>query len=192
VQAAKFYAKWLPQLTVGQGQKPGSFDEYGSLANHMRFVERSSRKLARTTFATMTRYQAGLEKKQAVLGRIVDIGAELFAISSAVVYANTVAERHPERRDEVFELADVFSQQARRRVGDLFRGVWQNDDDANYKLASKVLEGRYSFIEEGLVDPAHNEDKPLVAGQPTGGASEEKPAEASTNGSGAPVTAKVQ
>src|SRR5215208_1977863 len=193
VQAAKFYAKWLPQLTVGEGQKPGSFQEFGSLAGHMRFVERSSRKLARTTFATMTRYQAGLEKKQAVLGRIVDIGAELFAISSAVVYANTVAKRHPERRDEVFELADVFSQQARRRVGDLFRGVWQNDDDANYKLATGVLKGRYSFIEEGLVDPAHKEDKPLVAGQPTGeAASEETPAEASTNGDTPPVTAKVQ
>jgi len=192
VQAAKFYAKWLPSLTVGEGQKPGSFEEYGSLANHMRFVERSSRKLARTTFATMTRYQAGLEKKQAVLGRIVDIGAELFAISSAVVYANTVAQRHPERHDEVFELADVFSQQARRRVGDLFRGVWQNDDNANYKLASGVLEGRYGFIEEGLVDPAHKEDMPLVSGQPTGGASEETPAEASTNGDTPPVTAKVQ
>ena len=176
----------------GDGQKPGSYEEYGSLANHMRFVERSSRKLARTTFATMTRYQAGLEKKQAVLGRIVDIGAELFAIASAVVYANTVAQRHPERHDEVFELADVFSQQARRRVGDLFRAVWQNDDDANYKLANKVLEGRYSFIEEGLVDPAHNEDKPLVSGQPTNGASEEKPAEAATNGDTPPVTAKVQ
>src|SRR3954454_17638821 len=192
VQAAKFYAKWLPQLTVGEGQKPGSFEEYGSLANHMRFVERSSRKLARTTFAAMTRYQAGLEKKQAVLGRIVDVGAELFAISSAVVYANTVAGRHPERRDEVFELADVFAQQARRRVGDLFRGVWQNDDDANYKLASKVLEGRYGFIEEGLIAPADREDKPLVAGQPTGGASEETPPEASTNGDTPPVTAKVQ
>jgi hypothetical protein len=140
----------------------------------------------------MTRYQAGLEKKQAVLGRIVDIGAELFAISSAVVYANTVAERHPERRDEVFELADVFSQQARRRVGDLFRGVWQNDDDANYKLATGVLKGRYSFIEEGLVDPAHKDDKPLVSGQPAGGASEETPAEASTNGGSTPVAAKVQ
>jgi alkylation response protein AidB-like acyl-CoA dehydrogenase len=192
VQAAKFYAKWLPQLAVGEGQKPGAFEEYGSLANHMRYVERASRKLACTTFATMTRYQAGLEKKQAVLGRIVDIGAELFAISSAVVYANTVAERHPERRDEVFELADVFSQQARRRVGDLFRGVWQNDDDANYKLATGVLKGRYSFIEEGLVDPAHKDDKPLVSGQPAGGASEETPAEASTNGGSTPVAAKVQ
>jgi hypothetical protein len=92
----------------------------------------------------------------------------------------------------VFELADVFSQQARRRVGDLFRGVWQNDDDANYKLASKVLEGRYTFIEEGLVDPAHSEDKPLVAGQPSGGAADETPAEASTNGGSTPVTAPVQ
>src|SRR5215204_4932201 len=191
VQAAKFYAKWLPQLTVGEGQKPGSFQEFGSLAGHMRFVERSSRKLARTTFATMTRYQAGLEKKQAVLGRIVDIGAELFAISSAVVYANTVSKKHPERRDEVFELADVFAQQARRRVGDLFSAVWQNDDDANYKLAVKVLEGRYGFIEEGLVDPAHKEDNPLVAGQPDGG--ETPPADAANgNGSAQPVTAKVQ
>ena len=151
----------------------------------MRFVERSSRKLARTTFATMTRYQAGLEKKQAVLGRIVDIGAELFAISSAVVYANTVAEKNPQRRDEVFELADLFAKQARRRVGDLFTAVWQNDDDDNYELAMNVLDGRYGFIEEGLIDPAEKHDKPLVAGQPDDTASD-TPAEA---GATAPPTA---
>jgi hypothetical protein len=33
---------------------------------------------------------------------------------------------------------------------------------------------------------------PLVSGQPSGGASSEKPAEASTNGETPPVTAKVQ
>src|SRR3954469_6707403 len=192
VEAARFYSKWLPPLAVGEGQRAGSFDEVGPLARHLRFVERSSRKLARSTFYAMGRWQAALEKRQAFLGRIVDIGAELFAISAAVVHAKTIGTRHPERRDEVFELADVFAQQARRRVGDLFRGVWQNDDDANYKLASRVLEGRYGFIEEGLVDPAHREDKPLVAGQPTGGASEETPPEASTHGDTPPVTAKVQ
>ena len=158
----------------------------------MRYVERASRKLARTTFAAMTRYQAGLERKQAVLGRIVDIGAELFAISSAVVYADTIAKKHPERRDEVFELADLFAKQARRRAGDLFRGVWQNDDDANYTLAKKVLEGRYTFIEQGLVDPAHKEDMPLVAGEQPSGASDETPAEASTNGDTPAVSAPVQ
>ena len=199
LQAAKFYAKWLPQLTVGEGQKPGSFEEFGSLANHMRFAERSSRKLARTTFAVMGRYQAGLEKKQAILGRIVDIGAELFAISSAVVYANTVAKKQPERREEVFELADIFATQARRRVGDLFTAVWQNDDDPSYKFAMKVLEGRYTFLEEGLIDPSDSQqgDHSLVAGQPDGGEAEESANEATaeqaaTNGDTPPIATKVQ
>ena len=37
-------------------------------------------------------------------GRIVDIGAELFAISAAVVYAQTVATEQPERADSAREL----------------------------------------------------------------------------------------
>jgi hypothetical protein len=197
LQAGKFYAKWLPQLAVGEGQKPGAYDEFGPLAGHMRFVERSSRKLARSTFMAMSRWQAKLERKQAVLGRIVDIGAELFAISSAVVYANTIAANDPSRRDEVFELADLFAKQARRRVGDLFDALWSNDDDANYELAQKVLEGRYTFIEEGLIDPAGDE-QPLVAGQPDPEpeakrtASKKKSANGDGDGDAAPVAAKVQ
>src|SRR5918997_933713 len=74
VGAGKFYAKWLPGLTVGDGLKPKSYEEFGSLATHLRIVERNSRKLARTTFYAMGRWQAKLEKKQAFLGRIVDIG----------------------------------------------------------------------------------------------------------------------
>ena len=87
VAAGAFYGKWLPQLAAGKGQNPKSYDEFGDLAKHLRFAERGSRKLARSTFWGMSRWQAGLEKRQAWLGRIVDIGAELFAISSACVYA---------------------------------------------------------------------------------------------------------
>jgi alkylation response protein AidB-like acyl-CoA dehydrogenase len=162
--AAAFYSKWLPQLVVGEGQRPGSFSEFGSLAGHLRFAERSSRKLARTTFMAMSRYQAGLEKKQAVLGRIVDIGAELFAIASAVVYANTIKAEHPERAEQAFELADLFAKHARRRIDELFSAVFANDDDASYKTAQKVLEGRYAWLEEGIADPSG--DGPMIAGQP--------------------------
>jgi hypothetical protein len=185
VGAAKFYSRWLPQLTVGQGQNPRSFDEFGKLARHLRFAERNSRKLARSTFYAMTRYQAGLEQKQAVLGRIVDIGAELFAIASAAVYADTIKREHPERADSAFELADLFAAQARRRVDALFTALWANDDDQGYKTAQKVLDGRYSWLEEEVLDPAGDlADQPQVSGQPNGNG-----ASATANGRDDPAVA---
>ena len=157
VGASQFYAGWLPKLAVGKGQNPGSFEEFGPLAKHLRFVERNSRKLARSTFWGMSRWQAGLEKRQSFLGRIVDIGAELFAISSAVVYADTLQREHPERAAEARELADLFCLQARRRVEALFHQLWFNDDDAGYAAALAVLEGRHTWIEEGIIDPGDRE-----------------------------------
>jgi len=188
VEAARFYSKWLPQLAVGEGQRPGSFDEVGPLARHLRFVERGSRKLARSTFYAMTRYQAGLEKKQAVLGRIVDIGAELFAIASAVVYADTIRREQPERAEPASELADLFAQQARRRVDALFAELWSNDDDQGYAAAQKVLDGRYAWLEEEVLDPAG--PGPQVAGQPDDPAPRTTPA-SNGNGSAPAVAAKA-
>jgi len=121
---------------------------------HSVYVERRSRKLARSTFYAISRYQAGLEKKQALLARIVDIGAELFAMSSAVVYANTIKADHPERGESAFELAELFCAQAERRIGQLFHDLWSNDDADNYRAAQSVLEGRYEWLEEGIPDPS--------------------------------------
>ena len=84
VGASGFYAKWLPQLVFGEGQRPTAYREFGNLATHLRFVERSARKLARNTFYGMARWQAAMEQKQGFLGRVVDIGAELFAMAADV------------------------------------------------------------------------------------------------------------
>ncbi|MCZ4491937.1 MAG: acyl-CoA dehydrogenase [Conexibacter sp.] len=163
VEAGKFYAKWFPQLAVGEGQKPGAFGgEFGELAVHLRYVERASRKLARSTFYAMGRWQAKLERKQSVLGRIVDIGSELFAISSAVVYATTLRSEHPERAEEATQLADLFCRQARHRAEALFAELFDNDDDAAYALAQDVLAGKFTWVEEGIVDPSG--EGPMIAG----------------------------
>ena len=153
-KAGAFYAKWFPSLTVGAGQDPRSFDEFGPLARHLRYAERSSRKLARSTFYAMGRYQAKLEQKGELLGRIVDIGAELYAISCACVYASTLGGEDPANREAVFELADLFCGQARRRADALFHALWANDDAEQYDVAQSVLEGRYTFYEHDVLDPA--------------------------------------
>ncbi|HTX09223.1 MAG TPA: acyl-CoA dehydrogenase family protein [Solirubrobacteraceae bacterium] len=160
VKAGLFYGKWLPQLAVGKGQIPVSYDEFGELAGYLRYVERASRKLARETFYGMARWQAKLEQKQTFLARIVDIGAELFAIASTVSYADTIGRETPERKTEAIELAELFCSMARRRADSLFAALFDNDDDARYKAAQKVLEGRYGWLEEGIVDPSG--DGPMI------------------------------
>ncbi len=153
-KAAAFYSKWLPQLVVGAGLNPRSFDEFGPLAHYLRYVERASRKVARSTFYAMSRWQAKLEYRQAFLGRIVDIGAELFAMASAVAYADTIGREQPERRESAAELAELFCRQAMRRTESLFDALWSNDDDENREAASQVLSGCYDWFEEGVLDPA--------------------------------------
>jgi alkylation response protein AidB-like acyl-CoA dehydrogenase len=147
--AGRFYARWLPTLVTGRGQLPTSFGEFGPLATHLRYVERASRRLARSTFYAMSRWQGKLEHKQRFLGRIVDIGAELFAMTAACVRAQR------ERADDsAVELADAFCRQARVRADQLFDELWRNADDTDRTLARDVLDGRYRWLEEGILDPS--------------------------------------
>ncbi|HWD81842.1 MAG TPA: acyl-CoA dehydrogenase family protein [Kribbella sp.] len=154
VGASGFYARWLPQLAVGKGSVPSSYGEFGPLAGHLRYVERSARKLARQTFYGMARWQAKLEYRQSFLGRIVDIGAELFAMAAACSHAETLRAADPAQGKAAYQLAGVFCRQARLRVERLFDALWANTDDSDHHLASKVLDGAYTWLEEGIVDPS--------------------------------------
>jgi alkylation response protein AidB-like acyl-CoA dehydrogenase len=155
-KAGGFYAKWLPTLVTGQGSLPTSYKEFGVLASHLRYVERTSRKLARETFYAMARWQGKLERKQGFLGRIVDIGAELFAMSATCVRAQMDAAEGAgsPRGENAIELADAFCGQSRLRVDELLHQLWHNTDATDAKLASRVLADRYTWLEEGIVDPS--------------------------------------
>jgi alkylation response protein AidB-like acyl-CoA dehydrogenase len=148
-KAAAFYAWWYPTRWLGWGWWP-RYAAFGPLATHLRFAERKSRKLARTLFHCMIRFGPKLEKRQMVLGRLVEIGAELLAISAACARAQQELERNPANRGPV-ELADLFCRQARRRVHDRFEDVFFNDDARTYRVAQRVLKGAHAWLERGIV-----------------------------------------
>jgi hypothetical protein len=97
----------------------------------------------------MSRWQGRLERRQRFLARIVDIGAELFAMSAACVRA----QRDPHDGTAV-ELADAFCRQARVRADDLFDHLWRNSDDSDRRLARGVLADRFTWLEDGVLDPS--------------------------------------
>lgn len=153
---AAFYASWYPTRWLGWSLPP-SFSEFGPLAGHLRFAERSSRKLSREIFHGMVLFGPKLQNKQAFLFRIVDVANELFAMASSVSKAHAmVLEGHPEAERAV-EIADLFCRTSRRTVQHLFHQLWHNDDDLKYRVAQRVLKGEHLWLEEGtlkMVGPA--------------------------------------
>ncbi|TLW90977.1 acyl-CoA dehydrogenase [Saccharomonospora piscinae] len=152
--ASGFYARWLPRLLAGAGLNPAAYPEFGELAPHLRQAERHARKLARATFYGMARWQARLERRQGFLGRVVDIGAELFAQSAACVRAASIRAEDEQRGETAVGLADAFCRQSRLRVERLFAALWTNTDSSDRELARAVLDGRFTWLEAGVLDPS--------------------------------------
>ncbi|TMA37486.1 MAG: hypothetical protein E6J83_15965 [Deltaproteobacteria bacterium] len=65
--------------------------------------------------------------------------------------AHRMAETgHPEAAGAA-SLADVFARGARRRVQQLFREMWRNDDARRYGVAWQVFEGKHVWFEQGVM-----------------------------------------
>ena len=149
LKAGAFYAGWYPKQW---NPVPRGFQVHRRLASHLGFIDRTSRKLARALFHAMGRHQAGLEKRQALLGRFVEIGSELFAMAATCARADQLYAQDQDKYGGVIDLAEVFCNAARRRIADRFRSIKKNDDKNTYRLAQRVLEGQYTWLEEGAVD----------------------------------------
>jgi alkylation response protein AidB-like acyl-CoA dehydrogenase len=147
VKAAPFYLTWYPTRWIGAGRFR-RYGGFGKLAGHLRYIERTTRHLGRTIFHAMIRYGPKLERKQMVLFRAVDIGAELFAMSAACVRAQMLARQG--NRDAT-ELADLFCREARERIKVHFDQFYGPNDEKLYKVAMRVLKGEHEWLEQGIV-----------------------------------------
>jgi hypothetical protein len=147
-----FYAKWYPPLWLRGLTQPMRYGDWGRLATHVRSVERSARKLARESFHGMAVYQAKMERKQGFLFRCVDIVMELFAMTATLSHARRLRDERQPGAEEAVQLADLFCRQSRRKVRQLFRDLWRNEDAKLNQVAGDVLKGRYTWLPEGRLD----------------------------------------
>jgi hypothetical protein len=139
-------------LAVGRGQLPRGYAEFGPLARHLRYIERAARRLGRQTFYGMARWQGRLEVRQRYLARLVDIGAELFAMSASCVRSRMISQDDPANGAAAVQLADTFCRQARIRVDGLFDRLWTNTDAPDRALARTVRDGEALWLEDGILD----------------------------------------
>ena len=171
LRASAFYVPWYVRQWL-PATAPGGGDAWAR--RHLRFVAKSSRRLARSLFHAMLRYGPALEKRQMLLGRFVDFGAELYAQVATVVRAEALLARGA-RREDVLPLVESFCAGSRTRIGELRRGLRRNQDQETYALAQDFLRDGFPTLLEGrvpnLYDPPAAVEAPLpepVAGTPVG------------------------
>ncbi len=150
-KAAIFYlgwypVQWLPVLRGPAGMHP-------RLAGHGRRVATLGRKLARTLFHQMVRHGPKLEKRQVLLGRFADIGADLFAIAASCGYAQKLLNEGG-ALEKILNVMDDFAAQAQARIAQNFQAVHHNSDDHGYALAQEILAGDHLWLEQGVVEQA--------------------------------------
>ena len=147
VKAARFYLAWYPKQWLPVS--PKSKVQSPKLEQHLRYAARTSRRLARAIFHAMLRHGPTLEREQLLLGRFVDIGADLFAMAATCLRAQSLLGGS--RDEEMFHLADFFCRTARLRIEEKFQRIGKNADRAGYKLAQEVLAENHRAMEREIV-----------------------------------------
>jgi alkylation response protein AidB-like acyl-CoA dehydrogenase len=148
-EAARHYAKWYPKQYVSNRVRAPK-DFHPALYVELIRIDQLSRKLSRQLFHSMLRYGPKLEKKQLLLGRLVDIGTELFAMSCACARANQLNQaceaRHqvdPEHNDpdHSVETAKYICSRGRQRIATWMKALHNSTDQSGYHLAQNLMEG---------------------------------------------------
>lgn len=123
-------------------------DEMGELAEHYRYVEAGAHRLARAIFHQMGLHRDKLERRQLILGRLMDIGTDLFAMAATCSYARRLADGEAEAN--AVRLADHFCREATLRIEARYRELHANADRQANAIGKAVLAGDMRWLEDGV------------------------------------------
>lgn len=148
LKLAGTYGTWFPKRLLIPNRIADA-DVPSKLRPHLRRSERYGRKLARSMFICMVRFGPGLEKRQRVLARLVDIGTDLFAVAASISYASSLSKEKSEQANSQ-ELCDLFCRTTFTRIEDSFKNLFGPEDNRAYKVGRSVCEGKFGWMENGV------------------------------------------
>ncbi len=145
----KFYAPWYMSQWKGNRLPPRQEFQHSNVRPKLLFVERASRRLARTIFYAMLLHREALRDDQGRQNRIEMIGEDLLIIAATALYAR--AHERTAGHPEVWGLAEESFREARRRVDYNIRQLIRNQDASAAAIGGKALRGEYPSLSRGII-----------------------------------------
>ncbi|TLD72061.1 DNA polymerase II [Phragmitibacter flavus] len=143
VKAGWHYARWYPSRWLPGRSASTHAITHPLLEDELRHMQALSRKLSRSVFHAMLKFGPKLEREQLVLGRLVDIGADLFAWSCAISRAESIVENSSQSQAEVdhtIKLVQHLGSLMQENIHTNFQNLFRKIDHQGYSLAKHLLE----------------------------------------------------
>ncbi|MCK5862997.1 MAG: acyl-CoA dehydrogenase family protein [Candidatus Hydrogenedentes bacterium] len=150
----KFYSVWYPSTYMPASTNFKVSKLSSTNKAHLAYVAKTCKKLARTIFHTMGKYQLKLEYEQIILSNYVDIGTDLFVMASSLSYAEHLLKENPDDSTPQ-ELVDLFCSEAKRRIKSNFAMAKQGKHNKKYnKVAGQLMDGKLRWLaKDAITEP---------------------------------------
>ena len=141
-----WYTKqWLPIYSSTSNRHLSSANKA-----HLKFVAKTTKKLARSLFHAMSTYQQKLEREQLILFRFVDIGTDLFAMAACLARAEQLVAANLQDSTPQ-SLANHFCTNASTRIKRGFDDIKNKDAGTVRSLTDSIFNEELTWLEEGIL-----------------------------------------
>lgn len=148
-QLLKFYVPWYRSQWTNTRLPVHPEFQHPKVHSKLTFVERASRRLARTIFYAILLRRQALRDDQGRQNRIEMIGEDLLVIATIAIYAE--AQERTAAHPEVWELVEECFREAQQRIQQDIKGLIRNQDALVAKVGEKSLSGRYPSLTNGII-----------------------------------------
>ena len=148
-QLLKSYIPWYRSQWRGSRLPLRPEFQHPKVRSKLLFVERTSRRLARTIFYTMLLHRQTLRDDQGRQNRIEMSGEDLLVITATALYSEM--QERTARQPEVWDLAEECFREAKRGVERNIRELIRNQDAEVSSVGAKALSGRYPSLSHGII-----------------------------------------
>lgn len=151
IKLLKFYLPWY--LSQWKSNPISSRSEFQThkLHNALKYVEQTSRQLARKIFYAMLLKRENMRDDQGRQNRIDIVGEELFTIIATALHAQNLNQEY------AWQLADENFRFSKKLIRRTLYELLHNDDKFAQRLGIKALSGDYNELNKGIIKRGLND-----------------------------------
>ena len=138
-----YWTQWRSKLSLSRSEF-----RHPRVRAQLTFVERASRRLARTTLYAMTIHRQALQDDQGRQNRIEAVGEDLLVIAATAIYAE---QQERNGHSEVWELTEEMFQSAKERIHKNMHELIRNRDGVGTAIGKRAVSGSYPSLSDGII-----------------------------------------